>query len=566
MARLRSNTRDASRHSGRAYDRGYRYSYPDPFQASLGPWTSVWPLGSRNVPPNVLQSLHNGVLRDGAVYAIWKETTSTVVSRTVVGEYEFGLLNKTYRFTFYIDGADSDKLKVTYHDGTTSTTVDTTLTPTSPHVVAAPWQDKLYFSFDGAATVYELDTTNDTSAAVSGSPANVEFLLFINDQLVGIYLSGSSYLIDWSVNADPTDWSGAGSGSNPLPGHLGRPQGFVEYNQDGLILTNFGAIQMSATGRSTPAFGFADRKEIIGALWTYAVVSSGAQVFYISNNRRLYVYDGTARLAGTGGKLFENVVSMLLSQRTKMVFVSDPTDDETLMLDLDTLEWISNKEVGWNWITDAPGLTAEGFVYGVKNGSTNYEEHSFDLASSVPTTPLLRTGAYYIGREIWLNQIDIIRTGPDSPAFPAMNLTVKYGKNQQETISFSTRITKIENEGEFATYRPNKPAKVFSLEVGGTIVAAVQGPWLLDDTNSSGNVPINVNNPVAGVRGDLSSGGNALLSDTSIALLGDSVNAAGNLVLSIEVNIWTRNKGIERVEIYGSEMAANERQIVGAAP
>lgn len=566
MARIRGGARDASRHTGRIYGRGYRYSYPDPFHVSLGPWTSVWPLGDRNVPPEALQALHNGVLRDGAVYAAWEETITTIANQTVVGAYEFGLLNKTYRFIFYIDGADSDKLKVTYHDGTTSTTVDTTLTPTSPHVVAVPYQDKLYFSFDGAAGVYELDTTNDTSAVVSGSPANAEFLLMISDVLVAVYLSGSSYIFGWTVNADPTDWSGTGSGTNPIPGHLGRPQGFVKYNQDGLLITNFGAVQASPTGRSSPAFRFDQREEISGATWTYAVVGDGAKIFYVGKDRLLRAYDGRAKIVGTGGKQFTNSVNMLLSERSKMVFVSDPTDDETFMLGMDTLEWISNKDIGWDWMTDAPGTSAEGYVYGLKNGETDYDEYELDLASATPTIPFIRTGSYYIGREVWLNRIDLIRTEPDSPGYPSVDLIMRYGRNQQATKSFDTADTGIENEGEFASYRPNHPAKVLSLEIGGAIAVAAQGPWLSDDIDASGNIPVDASNPAAGDSAELGDPGNAEISSTADALIGDEINEDGNLALIFNPNSWTRNRGLERIEIYGSEMAANERQIVGSSP
>jgi hypothetical protein len=570
VAKIRGGARGASRHSSRrGYGRGYQYSYPQPFNTSLGPWSSVWPLGNRNVPPSALQTLYNGVLRDGAVYAIWKESTSTISNRFVIGEYEFGLLDKTYRFTFYLDADDSNKLKVTYHDGTSGTTVDTTLTPSSTsHVVAAPYQDKLYFSFVGATSVYVIDTTNDTSAAVSGSPAKAEFLLMINDVLVAVYISGSSYLFGWTVNANPQDWSGTGSGTNPIPGHLGRPQGLVKYNQDGLLLTSFGAVQVSATGRSSPAFGFASREEIAGVQWPHAVVSSGAKVFYIGRDRLLYIYDGQARTAGTGGKLFTNVVSMLVSERSKMVFISDPTDDESFMLGLDTLEWVSNKDAGWDWMTDAPGPSFEGFVYGIKNVGVNYDQHAFDLASITPTKPLISTGSYYVGREIWLNKIDLIRTEADSPAFPSLNLIMSYGRNQQATKTFETPSSQIENEGEFVTYRPNHPAKVFAIEIGGTVSTgtAAQGPWLLDDINTAGNVPIDATNPSAGVSAELSAGDNATVSDEGDSLIGDEVNINGNLLMSLNPNSWNRNRGLERIEIYASEMASNERQIVGSSP
>ncbi len=445
--------------------------------------------------------------------------------------------------------------------------MDTTLTPTNPHIVAAPYQDKLYFGFDGAAGIYELDTTANTSAVVSGSPANAEFLLVINDVLIAVYLSGSSYLFGWTVNAALTDWSGTGSGTNPISGHLGRPQGFVEYNQDVLLLTNFGAVQMSPTGRSSPAFGFSARKAIIGAQWIYAVVSSGSQVFYIGKDRRLYMYDGRAQLVGTGGKLFTNAVNMLLSQRSKMVFVSDPTDEETLMLGLNELEWVANKDAGWDWMTDAPGTATEGFVYGINNGATDYKQHAFDLASAVPAAPFVRTGSYYIGREVWLNQIDLIRTEADSPAFPVMDLIMSYGRNQQATKTFDAVTTEIENEGEFSTYRPNHPAKVFSLEIGGPVPTSGQGPWLLSSINASGNVPIDASNPASGVRAGLSTvGNNADIASTANPILGDFVNSNGNLTLAFDPNTWTRNRGLERAEIYGSEMAASERQIVGASP
>ena len=329
MARSRGKPTLASRHSaGRSsstakrFESGYQYSYPQDFHVTLGPWDRIWPLGTRNAPPSVLQALHDGMLRDGAIYGVWRQVDSTVSSAEVVGLYEFSLLSVVYRILFWRDTA-AGVLKVMYDDGSTTTTVSAGVSPASGiHVVAAPWQDKLYFTWDGAASIYELNTTTDAVAAVAGSPASAEFLLFINDQLIAIYLSGISYLVAWTVNADPTDWAGAGSGSTPVPGEMGRPQGLVEYKQDGMLITRHGAVQISATGTSSPSFRVTKRQDITGAIWTHRVVSDGDQIFYVTNDRQLAVYDSAERRVGEGGETFDNEVAAIRDRGGMIVRVT----------------------------------------------------------------------------------------------------------------------------------------------------------------------------------------------------------------------------------------------------
>lgn len=564
MARIRGNPRLAGRHSGDQFDRGYQYSYPDQLHITLGPWTRVWPHGERNTPQDVLQALHDGIIRDGAIYALWLDAETTTTAAEVVGLYEHTLLDTTYLFKFWIDASAGNVLKVTYTDGSTSTTVATALTPSNPHVVVAPWQDKLYFSYDGAAGVYELDTTADTIAIVSGSPASAEFLLFLNDQLVAIYLDGSSYTIGWSANSDPTDWAGAGSGSRIIPGSLGRPQGFVKYGTDGLVITRSGAQQLTATGVASPSFRAADRQEISGALWTHVVDNFGDRVFYVNSARRLVVYDGQERVVSEGHKPFDNQVTLYASKRVNTIVVSDPVDAITALLSLEIMDWVGTKDAGWDWISDGPGSHTEGYLYGINNTASDYIQNELYLGNAFPTIPTVRTGLYYLGREVWLDRLDLIFTDEGTPKYPHLTLNIRSGLNQKSSVVYDDSDTEIVYEGDYASYYVSRPTKTIEIDFGGTLNVTGDGPWLLDDIDAQGNVPVDATNPSDGYRaGDAA--GNADIGN-GLLYYGDSIDAKGNLVLIEESEFWDADSGIERIEIYGWETEPGARQLVGSAP
>lgn len=570
MARLRSSAMLAPKHTGEQYTRGYQYRPPVPWRETLGPWTSVWPLGNHNIPKDALHTLHDGILLDGAIRPIWSVATATVNDRQVVGDYEFQILSTRYRFTWYIDHADADKLKITRDDGTSTSTVDTGLTPgPTIHVVAAPWQNVVYWSYQASGSILKLVVATMVHSSVAASPANVEFMLVLDNNLTVIRQSGNTFIFQWSVDSTPEDFAGAGSGNFPLDTQHGRPQALLPFRADGMILHSFGGTAVIPTGTASPAFRKEDRSDLSGALWTHVAASSGARLYYVSPDRLLRVYDGGERFAGTGqdrtlrsvdgaegrggigAAALQQQVVLFYSQRMNMLFMSDVVNQHTDILDDDVNNWVANKDAGWHWITDSPSATIEGKIVGVRNDSVgeDYFTHTFELNPAIFAVPRIKTGRYYIGREVWFTQVDVIRLDEGTPAQLAMTLKVNRGDNQESDILFAGAL-KIHEQGTFFSYYPNTPAKIYQIELSiNQVEASTDGPFLA--LNGSGNAPIALDN--SGDRADLNAAGNGVITGGATQLFANSLTLGGNLLLD-RVSLWTRDSGIERIEIYGSEM------------
>lgn len=557
---------------------------------TLGPWKGIWPEGNHNVPPDMLQELRDGFIIDGSIRAVWFEQgPSLVADQTTIGLYEFQILSERFLFRFYLDHAAGDVLKIAYYNETGATsTITTALTPAqTTHVVAAPWQGNLYWSYKALGTIHRIDVSAVTDTSIVGSPANVEFLLLQNNNMLAIRQSGDSFVLNWSVDSNPEDWAGAGSGNLVLDSQRGRPQHLLPYKEDAIVLHAYGGTQVTATGVATPAFRTSERSDIGGALWTYGAASTGAKLYYISNDRQLRVYDSGERSAGStsitegtqqinvlkgydglqaragiGDRARDSQPFFAYSQRLRALFISDNIAQFTLILDDDTNAWVANKDVGYDWLSDAPRDNNGGDVVAYLNDIANEDTFRtiFTLLPNVDDDnydiPFIKTGRYYLGREVWIDRIDVIRLDEGDPVISKMILKRNVGDNQEDDIVVEDATSGTQEQGTYASYYVNGPAKIIQLTFESPEESFESGPFLLADIDAAGNVPVDPANPVDGLTASITDGveGNNAVIDAGIPqlVIGLGLSAAGNLLLG-GVS-WSASSGIERIEIYGTEL------------
>jgi hypothetical protein len=562
VARLRSSARTSSRHGGNGalYGTGYQYKTADEEPIELGPWDQVWPKGDRGVPKSALQKLINAKLDDGVISPLWSEAIAESTSRTCCGAFTFRLANTKYSFLFWLDHSAGNVLKVDIYNGSATTTINTALTPGAVRICAAPWQDKLYFSYATATSLHKLDITGGTYAAVAAGPA-CEFLLVVDNNLVAIYQSGSTYVVKWSVDSSPEDWAGSGSGNNVVSHAYGRVQAFLPYNSDAMIICGAMAVQMSSTGVATPsAFRFSDRPEISGMAWTHAAASTGDRLFYYTQDRRLHVYDGNERPIGHANPQFTTAPELFYSDHLGWLAVTNTTLGESFFLNIHTFEWCGTKEYGWTYMHDVPASHALGQFRGIKNGaSSNYTAYLYDLSPSTYTSPKFSTGRLRFGKEYWIQYIDVIRIGEAAPLPPTLTLRKEYGNGVIDEMEFSAQAaTGLNERGTVIRYHISTPLERVELDFSAD---ALYGPYLTGSTDADGNYPVDVTNPTTGLRSNTNADGNHAISGSATSWLGNSIDANGNLVLEAEAAVWTANSGIERIVIYVREL----REATGAS-
>lgn len=549
---------------GDRYQRGYQYRFPEDFHITLGPWAGVWPLGNRNTPQDTLQELRDGVIRDGALYALWSETSLSAGNTAVVGDYEFGILDQLIRVTFRVD--NGVQLSIDLASADAFTTIITTF-PAVPdndaRIVAAAWQNKIYFSWAEGTALYAIEVdTNDLmntgpAGEVPNTPAGIEFMLLMANRLLIVRRDGDSYVIEWTVDSDPEDFLGIGAGSAVLEGQLGRPQGFEPYVEAAMLLTSKGAMLISPTGVNIPAFRLTRRADISGVLYTYATAEFANRLFYIGTDRRARMFDGREQMAGVGERAFLDPTRLFVSERLDLVAFTDRQLSETIWLDPQINRWVSTQIIGFDWISDGPGPGPAGNVHGTINDNGDTIEHTFNLDAQPSKPPFIKTGRYYIGREVWIDRIDLIRTDLNFPIAPTMELEKTIDDNINDLEDFSLAAENTQDQGTYITYHVNAPAKSIQLRFSVEDVPEIPGgPFLSSTPTLEGNVPVDETNPLTGEKADPNVQGNAAITPEAFVYTGLEIDAEGNLTLQIREDLWSPNLGVERIEVYGSEQEA----------
>lgn len=550
MALWRSGARNAPRHTGREYGRGFQFGYPDRDTLRFGPWDSVWPLGDRDLPQNVLHSLKDGILVDGVILPVWNRSVSTNLNQFIVAASEMSIVGDRYSVILFRDAGSANALKAKYDNGVVSGIDISAITVGPERISMAPWQRYVYFVSPTIGSVQRYSPVDNAFATIAASPLNGIFAFILNNNLVIIRANGDIYEAVWSVDSLPEDFAGAGSGAAVLTG-IGEPRGFGIINDRAIIIGSAGAKVMVPTG-GLPAFAFQDVSAIEGTPFEHAVTSSEDKVFYFGYDYQLRAYtEGGVRVIGDGEGRLQGTPRIYYSRRLGRLVVSLVGQDVTLFLDVETGKWVSDLDVSWDFITDSPVVDATGLVLGLANSGNNHDETVLNLQpAGLYTLPRISFGLVTLPQEFVLEHIDIQRTNKNSPQPLVMTLERVTGRDfEQNDLYDGVEYASIAEIGEKIRYHINRPAASFKAEfyVGSASGVLVFGPYLLASMDANGNIPVDPTNPATGVRGDIDLDGNMDVDAASTEFFSPTAafDVNGNLDLELaEQSAWLRNTGI----------------------
>lgn len=548
MARIRSGARQASRHSGRQYDVGFQFRNPQHAKLQFGPWEGVWPLGDRRLPRSILKSLVDGILRDGIILPVWGRSESTQANATVLGAEELPVASDVYSMIFFRNLANSNRLSVRYDNGAgDSGTDNSTVVFTASRVAVAPWGAYIYITQPGLASgALRYDVVANTFTAVGTIPDG-KFMFILDNNLVVIYEDSGVWYESHSVDSLPEDFSGAGSGTNPLYG-IGKVMGVGLLEDRAVIVGSRGAKVMVPTGSANPSFRLIDVMGIKGTPFEYAVASDKTKVYYIDYNRQLVSFSGgaEAREEGVGEGAINAAAHVFYSRRLESIVVSIPSLEQTLFLDPMQGKWVGNLPVGWSFLTDGPTNDVFGRVLGFSNGIGSYDQTELDLDPTTFDYPAFSLGKVDLGEEWLIETVSVIRTDTQSPPPPSMTITRTMWDNiEEETVFGDDAERTAVIKGHTIEYQVVAPALTAILEFEGQISS---GPFLVDEINGAGNVPVDLTNPPSGLRGDTDASGNMDVDETSTGFVSDGeLTASGNMGMETSSDLWERDKGIEGI-------------------
>lgn len=380
------------------------------------------PKGERDLPGSVLSTMSDGILSDGMLKAGWSKEVLPFADRKLLGVFEFELSQIVYHVIFWIN-TNTDFL----HIGFTSLAVSydhiTTLSSIGSPIVAVAWQNELYFTSTGLPSVYKIDATTGVLTPIAGT-VGYEFLLMINNNLVGIYKNaGLYYEVQWSVDGDPGDWTGYGAGFNPLPNAMGSVKGFELLGDSAVILGASGALRMAPTG-FVPSFQFTDLSGFDGTPHK-ATTSDGEFVYYVNYTGKLLRYNMSQSVpVGEGEDTFNSNPALYFSRRLNRVVISTSDPTCTLFLDPDNAKWNSTLGSSWYMIADSPrhgGLIGSLILYDV--AATSYTITILQRVTASYLQPEFTTGKIRFPTPVHVYYLDIIYVVlPDDPLVPTVTV------------------------------------------------------------------------------------------------------------------------------------------------
>lgn len=308
MSRPRSSARMAPKHTGDLYSQGYQHQAEREFTIQLGPWDQMLngTEANYNIAPFNIEDTRRTVvgatgahLRNGCIYGPGGQNAynspAQITNCIGLGSGSAVIASEEVSMFFYRDTSNSDYITVwRKYSGVAGTSHDSTLTSASELIDFTSWGGLVYFTHSGIASVYTYDPLTGAFAAVAGSPDKGEFIFTLDNNMcvVGYDAASGVWQMEWSVDSDPTDWTGAGSGSNIIPHKFGAVYGAVPFGESYLIICRYGAYRVTPTGQAQPAFAFSEEPAIVGCDNKFGVCSGGGTVFYTDGNDYINAYRG----------------------------------------------------------------------------------------------------------------------------------------------------------------------------------------------------------------------------------------------------------------------------------
>lgn len=146
--------------------------------------------------------------------------------------------------------------------------------------------NNLQIWFGGAPDAPFKYSGSGNAAALGGSPPSARTAFVAANRIFAISTSADPSIIQWSILANPEDWTGTGSGSQQVSKNDGEPLLFgVPLNADVAILfKNSSTYYMPLTKSPFPVYTLQSK---IGACGRYAWVFVDGTIYFITPSRRM---------------------------------------------------------------------------------------------------------------------------------------------------------------------------------------------------------------------------------------------------------------------------------------
>jgi hypothetical protein len=362
----------------------------------LGPWEGVIPReADRVLGRQELGGLTGGVLENGIIAPLWKSSSSDLSGRTVLGAFNYALTTNLQHILFYRDETTGTlwvEQNLLYEKRNINTGI-TTLT--DQRVVSVAYGKYVYFSSRATLRVQRLDTETGEITALTNSPGRANYLGILNDHLFAAVVDVENlfYILHWSVNADFTDWLGAGSGNKILAG-IGDIRGIVQRHDLLLITGTEGSTEVYGTG-TLPSFRFRDNPFSCTSPHRYTVVEVEGVIFFgdYEGDLKALVGGETVNL----NRMVSGVTSLWPSKNLGGVFAV--TKNATYLVDAKTLRVVHEEAEAWDAIADAG--REDVLFYKSEDVVTKK-----DLKNGPFNAPSFQTGWVDFGEDTWLEYID----------------------------------------------------------------------------------------------------------------------------------------------------------------
>lgn len=439
MARYRGGARSASKHSGDQYSQGFQYRDPQITDIVLGPWEEIDftnPIPTDKDPRKCLNGLSSGILRNGEIRPYMRASEAIGGTLPVIGIFEAKVGTTTYALILQKNASDQ---LVIINNGTTDTFTTIAVTTTGT-VRGFQWGDYFYFGSPGIATGlvrYTLSTRAINEPATSHTALYDLFLL--DNNAVSIELVSNTWLVSWSVDSSPENWTSAGSGNTTYYDSPYRKA--VAYNRYAVLMFGDYAIRMEATGTADPTFMFNKLDQIPGALSRDAVAGIGNYVIYVgmdyrtyalSNDRVVLVSDHT--IPYNNSAMLTPRVSLLKGLSVVAIAYDHNATPYGYYIN-EELKIVGQPHRQWSF-----AATADGYLYNYAAwASSTLKVH---LIQTSPGGSLVSVGQPYfitsmidLGEDMVIEYIDVFLANQSAPTNMHITLVGRYNDITSSTIT-----------------------------------------------------------------------------------------------------------------------------------
>lgn len=485
MAKHKGTARESTRHSGRQFGAGYEFTRPTSFVVTLGPWKRLnYSGGAINHPDEVASADHMFIHPTGVIQP--QKTSPT--AWTITGDASFhgcGRFDIGGEMEGCIFGRRTTTDYVSFHHindaGTETNFVSAVALAVGAHrILAVSWGGRLYVVSPGLTTGVYVYVDNTSFAVIGGSPANPEFVGVLSNNVFVVSRIGGVWTVSWCADSAPTDWTGVGSGTAPIPGTMGIPKGVVYLGETAVICCSEGAYRMIPTG-TLPAFRFEPLPGFSGCVTRYDIACDGKTIIFAHTARATMAWRDGVQQPINNRSTTPGIYGTLVNDSSQnyhysavlgWFFVHDHaySFDFSLAIDPNTLEYIGagsavNADLMmFDSAVTATSLGARGVVF---NGETGvYTVLGSANSFNTVTDKSFQTGQLYFGRPVRLDRVLVVND-KQGEVLPVLTVDLSYITLEGNTVASGLILTRTyaSNNNTLLVFLAGIEAELFALLV-----------------------------------------------------------------------------------------------------